>query len=507
MARDGAFDDRFKAALEAAGLKLSAGEVESVEKLAAWLHDGLAALDHPQGSTQTVGDICDLDIFALGARLRDGRLTAKALTEATLARIAERDPTYLSFYRVLGESALAEAARADRELADGIDRGPLHGIPVGIKDVVDVAGVPTTANAPGRADAIADSDAEVVRRLRSAGAVIIGKLATYEWATVGPDKRGLFPPARNPWNPEHITGGSSSGCAAAVAGGLVRTSIGTDTGGSVRGPSFYCGTVGLKPTFGSVPKAGVLDLSPSLDHVGAVSATVAETALTLDVLGGRAGQQAATSRIGEPVSGLRIGYARNWFAHDSQTMLAVTEAVDGAVSVLSQLGALVSEVEMPDPSGVEVAVAAILHAESFQLHAENLRDRPEDYGRGAYLSLAAGLALGDAEVAKARDAGAAFRAAVDELLDQHDVLITAGALTTALPAAPFEKEAVWTPMRTIGFNVSGHPVLAVPVGFHNGLPIGMQIIGRHHAEARVVQFGHAYERATDISLQRPPAPQ
>jgi aspartyl-tRNA(Asn)/glutamyl-tRNA(Gln) amidotransferase subunit A len=506
MARDGAFDDRFKAALKAAGLKLTTDETSGVEKLAAWMHDGLAAQELPPAPAGQNSNICDLDIFALGARLRDGRLTAKALTEATLARISERDPAYLSFYRVLEESALAEAARADRELTDGIDRGPLHGIPVGIKDVIDVAGVPTTANAPGRADAIADSDAEVVRRLRSAGAVIIGKLATYEWATVGPDKRGLFPPARNPWNLDHITGGSSSGCAASVAGGLVRTSIGTDTGGSVRGPSFYCGTVGLKPTLGSVPTAGVLDLSPSLDHVGAVSATVAEAALTLDVLSGRTGQQAATSRLGEPVSGLRIGYARNWFAHDPQTMPAVTEAVDAAVSVLSQLGALVCEVEMPDYSEVEVAAAAILHAESFKLHVETLRDRPEDYGRSAYLSLAAGLALSDAEVAKAHDAGAAFRAAVDDLLDEHDVLITVGALTTALPAAPFEKEVQWTPMRTIGFNVSGHPVLALPVGFHAGLPIGMQIIGRHHAEARIVQFGHAYERATDISLQRPPVP-
>lgn len=506
MARDGAFDDRFKAALEAAGLRLTAEEASGVEKLAAWMHDGLAVLEHPQSLARHDEDICDLDIFALGARLRDGRLTAKALTEATLARIAERDPAYLSFYRVLEERALAEAAQADRELAEGLDRGPLHGVPVGIKDLIDVAGVPTTANAPGRADAIAKSDAEVVHRLRKAGAIIIGKLATYEWATVGPDRNGLFPPARNPWNPDHITGGSSSGCAAAVAGGLIRTSIGTDTGGSVRGPSFYCGTVGLKPTYGTVPTTGMLHLSPSLDHVGPVSATVAEAALTLDILSGRVGQQAACSRIGEALSGLRIGYARDWFVHDPQTMPEVAAAIDAAVSVLSQLGAAVNEVEMPDYAGVEVAVAAILHAESFRLHADNLRDHPEAYGRRAYLSLAAGLALTDAEVAKARDAGQAFRADVDGLLDRHDVLITVGALTTALPVAPFEKEAVWTPMRTIGFNVSGHPVLAVPVGFHQGLPIGMQIIGRHHDEARIVQVGHAYERTTDISLQRPPMP-
>ena len=369
-----------------------------------------------------------------------------------------------------------------------------------------MAGVPTTANAPGRATAIAAQDAEIVRRLRSGGAIIIGKLATYEWATVGPDKSGLFPPAKNPWRLDHITGGSSSGCAAAVAGGLVRTSIGTDTGGSVRGPSFYCGTVGLKPTYGLVPTTGVLDLAPSLDHVGPVSASVAEAAVTLDVLSGRTGDRRAAGRLGEPVSGLRIGYARNWFANDSQTMPAVTAALDAAVSVLSAEGAMVSEVEMPDAGAIEVAVAAILHAESFELHAEALRDHPEDYGRRAFLSLAAGLSLSEGEIEKARAIGASFRRAVDELLAHCDVLITAGALTTALPAAPFEKEAVWTPMRTIGFNVSGHPVLAVPVGFHDGLPIGMQIIGRHHAEDRIVQFGHAFERATDFSVQKPTPP-
>lgn len=502
MTRDTAFDARFKAALEKHGLGMTADEEARLGKLAAWMHDGVSGLVAPD-KTAPATSVLDLPITDLAARLRDGRLTSLGLVEATLARIAARDPHYLSFYRVLTDTALAEAARADTDLAEGRDRGPLHGIPVGIKDLIDVAGVPTTANAFGRADAVAAEDAEVVRRLREAGAIIIGKLATYEWATVGPDKRGLFPPARNPWKLDHITGGSSSGCAAAVAGGLIRTSIGTDSGGSVRGPSFYCGTVGLKPTFESVPGRGVLDLSPSLDHVGLISASVADAALTLDVLTGQSGARSASRLLGEPVSGLRIGYARNWFAQDSQTMPAVLAALDDAISTLSRLGAVISEVDLPDYAPLEVAGATILHAESFRLHADDLRDHPQDYGRRAFLSLAAGVAITDAEVARALKHGAHFRSAVDALLDQHDVLMTAGALTTALPAAPFEKEAVWTPMRTIGFNVSGHPVLALPVGFHDGLPIGMQIVGRHHAEARIVQFGAAFEAATDIGLQRP----
>lgn len=489
------FEDR----LAAAGLSLTEVEAESLFGLAGWMSDGLAG----PGACAPDEEVLDLDIPELGRRLRDGRLTSAALIEATLRRIAERDASYLAFYVVAADQARADAAKADEELAAGKDRGPLHGIPIGIKDMIHVAGLATTANAPGRRDAIATEDAGVITRLRQAGAVIIGKLATYEWGTVGPDKRGLFPPARNPWSPEHITGGSSSGCAVAVAGGLVRTTIGTDTGGSVRGPAFYCGVVGFKPTFGSVPRDGTLTMSPCMDHVGPMSRTVAEAALTFDVIAGKSGEGASTRLLGQSVAGLRIGYARNWFAADPKVMPSVVAAMDAAVSKLSELGALVSEIELPDYSTIEIAAAAILHKESFDFHADELRDHPDAYGRRAFLSLAAGFAITHAELAAARRIGGDFTQAVDRLLGAHEVIITVGALTTALEAAPFEKEAVWTPMRTIGFNVSGHPALALPVGFHQGLPIGMQIVGRHHDEARVLQVGHAFEQATDFGLQRP----
>jgi Asp-tRNA(Asn)/Glu-tRNA(Gln) amidotransferase A subunit family amidase len=283
---------------------------------------------------------------------------------------------------------------------------------------------------------------------------------------------------------------------------LLRTTIGTDTGGSLRGPAFYCGVVGLKPTFGTVPSAGVLPMSDSMDHVGPMSATVAEAAITLDAIAYHTG---AASRLGQSVAGLRIGYARDWFASDAQTMPAVLAAMDAAMSTLSQLGAVVEEVDLPDYFAIEVAAAAVLHKESFDHHAEDLRNNPKAYGRRTFLSLAAGLAVTDEELAAAKRAGGAFRTAVDKLLIRCDALATIGALTTALPAAPFEKEAVWTPMRTIGFNLSGHPVLALPIGFHNGLPIGMQLVGKHHDEARIVQIGDAFERATDHAVQRPPA--
>jgi aspartyl-tRNA(Asn)/glutamyl-tRNA(Gln) amidotransferase subunit A len=490
----------FEASLQQHGIALSAGESDSLFQLADWLTLGISGLLETSSEQGLAADVLDMTLFEQGARLRDGRLTSLALTEAHLARIAERDGAYRAFYVVSRERALADAARADTELAMGQDRGPLHGIPVGIKDMLDMAGLPTTANAPGRVDAIAEADAEVVERLVGAGAVLIGKLATYEWGTVGPDSHGLFPPARNPWSLAHITGGSSSGGGAAVAGGLLRTTVGGDTGGSLRGPAFYCGVVGLKPTFGTVSKRGALGMSPSMDHIGPMSATVAEAAVTFEILCGAS----ATGLVGHAINGLRIGYARNWFANDPQTMPAVLTAMDAAVSTLSELGAVIEEVELPDYRAIEVAAAAILHKESFDYHAAELRQHPNAYGRRAFLSLAAGVAVTDAELAKAKRAGAAFRAEVDRLLESHDALITVGALTTALPAAPFEKEAVWTPMRTIGFNVSGHPVLALPIGLHNGLPVGMQIIGRHHDEARIVQIGDAFERATDHSVQRPP---
>ena len=499
----------FEASVARHGIAFSPAESDSVFKLADWLTEGIAGLGAtlPAGTTTTpapAADSPDLSLLEQGRRLRDGSLTSLALTEAHLARIAERDGAYRAFYLVSAERALAAAARADAELAAGIDRGPLHGIPVGIKDMIDMAGLPTTADAPGRAHAVAEADAEIIERLVGAGAVLIGKLATYEWGTVGPDKGGLFPPARNPWSLEHITGGSSSGCAVSVAGGLLRTSIGSDTGGSVRGPAFYCGVVGLKPTLGSVSKRGVLGMSPSMDHIGPMSATVAEAAVTFDAIAGRSGDTASARRLGTAIAGLNIGYARAWFANDPQTMPAVLAAMDAAVSTLSELGAVIEEIELPDYFAIEVAAAAILHAESFAYHAKDLREHPQAYGRRAFLSLAAGVAVRPEELAQARRAGDVFRAEVDHVLERCDALVTVGALTTALLAAPFEKEAVWTPMRTIGFNVSGHPVLALPIGFDQGLPMGMQIIGRHDDEATIIQVGDAFERATDHAVQRPP---
>jgi aspartyl-tRNA(Asn)/glutamyl-tRNA(Gln) amidotransferase subunit A len=499
---------RFDAALRARGIAASDAEATEAFKIATWMDDGVAVL--PETLPGEVGDptpaddaAADLTITEAGQRLRDGSLTAVALVEAHLSRIADRDPTYLAFYRVLADRAREAARRADTELGSGIDRGPLHGIPVGIKDLIDIAGLPTTAGSRLREHHVAERNAAIIDRLIEAGAIIIGKLATYEFATVGPSFDTLHPPARNPWSLDHITGGSSSGCAVAVAGGMLRTTVGSDTGGSVRGPASYCGVVGLKPTFGLVETAGSVDLSPSLDHLGPMSATTAEAALTLDVLSGRTGDDRAASRLGHPIAGLRLAYARDWFAAEAQA--EVVAAMDAAVSALSELGAIVEPVELPDYPTIEVAAAAIIQREALDLHAANLAAHPEAYGRQTFRNLISGALLTDEQVAEARRAGAIFRQRLDdEVFAGFDALITVCALTTALPLKLFEKGAVWTPMRTIGFNVSGHPALALPIGFADGLPMGMQIIGRHHGEAVICQLGDAFEQATDHALQRPP---
>ena len=308
--------------------------------------------------------------------------------------------------------------------------------------------------------------------------MILGKLATYEFALVGPTFDGPAPPAVNPWSPDHVTGGSSSGSASAVAAGLVRTSIGTDTGGSIRSPAAYCGVVGLKPTRGRVPSAGVFPLSRSLDHVGPLAASVAEAAMTLDAIADP-GRAPAAGRLGRDIAGLRIAYARDWFAADPALMPGVLEEIDAAVSQLSLLGARIAEVSMPDYALFEAAGSRILDAEAFAVHRETIASDPAAYGRAAFASLQRGARLNAAELAEARRAASRLRRQLDSaIFARYDALVTVTTLTTAPPVAPYrEGLAGWTPMRTLPFNVTGHPALSVPAGFVAGLPVGLQLVG------------------------------
>ena len=444
----------------------------------------------------------DLSLAEAAEMLRSGALTSRALTQAVLDRIAARNPRFHAFTHIAAD-ALDQADRADALLVAG-DAGPLCGLPVAVKDLIDVAGQPTTSGSRVLAGRIADTDAPAIARLRAQGAVLIGKLATYEFAMVGPDLTLPDPPARNPWNPDHITGGSSSGSAAAVAGGLVRLGIGTDTGGSIRSPAAYSGCVGLKPSYDRVSRAGAFPLSPSLDHTGPLAATVEEAALALDAMT-EGDWRPASARIGQPITGLKIAYARDWFADDPQASPALIRALDEAASTLSLLGAQITLVTLPDYAPHEAAASIILHAEALAEHRALIRDHASDYGRPTLQCLAFGAALDADDVAKAREAQASLTAGMLAAMDGHDLILTATTLTPALPFSAFDGEkAVWTPMRTIAFNLTGQPALSLPAGFENGLPLGLQLIARHGDEDLLCRTGHAFERATDHSVQRPP---
>lgn len=443
----------------------------------------------------------DLPLPEAAAALRAGTLTSRDLTQAVLDRIAARNPRLHAFTHIAAD-ALEQADRADALLRAG-DPGPFCGLPVAVKDLIDVAGQPATSGSRVLAGRIAATDAPAVARLRAQGAVLIGKVATYEFAMVGPDQSLPDPPARNPWNTAHITGGSSSGSAAAVAGGLVRMAIGTDTGGSIRSPSAYCGCVGLKPSYDRVSRAGAFPLSASLDHTGPLAATVEEAALALDAIS-EGDWRPASARIGQPVTGLTIGFARDWFADDPQASPALIRAMDAAASTLSLLGAQIRLVTLPDYAPYEAAASVILHAEALEEHRALIRDHAGAYGRPTLQCLAFGAAIDAEDVAKARQAQTRLTAEMLAAMAGCDLILTATTLTPALPFAAFDGEkAVWTPMRTIAFNLTGQPALSLPAGFENGLPLGLQLIGRPGDEDLICAAGHAFERATDHSAQRP----
>lgn len=443
--------------------------------------------------------LTELSISEAGAALRDGSLTATDLTRAHLDLIDRRNPAIRAFVHRDADRALAAATQAEADFAAGIDRGPLQGIPFAVKDLIDVTGATVTFGARDNAGRVASQTAAAVQRLRHAGAVPLGMVATYDLAIVGPSTDGAYPPARNPWSADHITGGSSSGSAAAVAAGLVRIALGTDTGGSIRSPAAYCGIVGLKPTFGAVPMDGVQPLAPSLDHLGPLARTVQEAAQVFAVL-----SDTPCPDLPRGLAGVRIGYARDW-ANAEGASQGVRDLLDDAAATLSLEGAGIALVTLPDIALMDAAGAVIIHAEMLETYASGIGGAGAGIGRMAYQSLIAGAGLTADDVARARSVGAGLKGEIDTLLKSCDVIVTATTLTPAPPVSDFaEGRAVWTPMRTLPFNVTGHPALSVPMGFVDGLPVGLQIVGRPGAEARILRVGAAFEAATDHAVQRPP---
>ena len=463
----------------------------------------------------TQPELHELAIAEAGAALRAGRTTSVELTEHALSRIDALDPLIHAFVLLTRERALADAARADREIAQGVDKGPLHGIPYALKDIYETAGIRTTCHSKLLLDHVPQADCVVEQKLRAGGAVMLGKLATHEFAIGGPSFDLPFPPARNPWNTEHVTGGSSTGAAASVAAGIVRMAMGSDTGGSIRGPAFYCGTVGLKPTYGQVSRRGVYPLSWTLDHCGPLTWTVMDAALTMQVIAGHDPLDPAssdrpvpdfTAAIGQDLKGLRIGYPRHFFAAADGVSPEVVASLDAAAGLVATLGAAVDEIALPDYELFNACGRVILVAEAYAIHEQDLRSRPLDYARYTYQRIMPGATLSAADLTQALRLRRELAAVVNNrVLKTHDALITANGLTPAPRFDAFGPDvSPKTTVQTMPFNVTGNPTLALPTGLsQSGLPLGIQIVGRAFDEPTVLRIGAACEAAAGFIHQRP----
>jgi aspartyl-tRNA(Asn)/glutamyl-tRNA(Gln) amidotransferase subunit A len=442
-------------------------------------------------------------------RLRSGKLTAVALTESLLSRMAATEPAIHAYVEILREDALQDAARADADFGAGVDRGPLQGIPIGVKDIYDLSGVPTCCGSRVRHGAVpADADSEPVRRLRQAGAVFIGKTVTQEFAA-----GVVSTPARNPWDPTRIPGGSSGGSAASVAAGSCLVGLGSDTGGSIRIPASVTGTVGLKPTYGWASKRGVYPLSWTLDTVGPITRTVEDAALTLNVIAGFDPGDPTTvdlpvpdaaANIGKGIEGLRLGVVRDFFFERLQPDVAT--AVDASLDVFRNLGAEVIETRWAESHAARAIAMILNRVESAAVHERTLRESAELIGDDLRLRLIAGATVSGTDYIQALRARVAINRSMATLFAEHrlDGLLAPTLPVTALPADDLVHRLPGEADESVGmaytrltqpFNATGQPVLSLPCGIdHHGLPIGLQIAGKPFEEGALCRIGHAYER-------------
>ncbi len=443
------------------------------------------------------------------------KISPVELLNTLLARIEALDPKLNAFIRLDAEAAIRAARDAEADIMAGRVRGPLHGIPVGVKDIIDVAGLPTTCHSRILVDNIAKTDAVAIQKLRQAGAIIIGKLSTHEFAIGGPSFDLPFPPARNPWNREHHPGGSSSGSGAGVAAGLFPLALGTDTGGSVRNPASACGIVGLKPTYGLVSRRGVFPLSFTLDHVGPLTRTVADNALLLDAIAGHdpgdPGSAATPARcfgrmLERGVRDLRIGFVRHFHERDMPAHPEVAAALDDVARVLMAEGAQVRTISLPTLTEFAAINRVILCSEAWSIHSPWLRARPGDYGQSSRRRLLPGAFMAAGDYVGAQRRRTEVIAAVEDQFREFDVLLCASSMDPPSRLDDPEETARSYPRQArTPFNVTGHPALAMMSGLaRNGLPISVQFVGRYFDDATVLRVAAAYERATEWHARKPP---
>jgi len=447
-------------------------------------------------------------------RLYDQReLSPVEVTRALLDRIAAHDGKLHSFIRVTPEVALAEAATAERELMAGRRRGPLHGIPYALKDIVETAGIPTTGHSKLCQDYVPAADAHLVTLLKAGGGVLMGKLATWEFALGGPSWDLPWPPARNPWNPDYLPGGSSSGAGAAVAAGFVPGAIGTDTGGSIRGPAAVCGIAGLKPTYARVSRRGVFPNTFTMDHCGPLTRSAEDIALFLQVIAGfdpedPGSEDAAVpdyaAGLSRPVKGLRLGLIEHWYAEGAHPDLA--PAMSAAVEVLRGLGATVEPVQLSSLRDYTDCKTTISIAELYAIHEKDLKTRPQDFGRILRNRVLPGALIRAEDYVQALRWRTVLAREQAIALKRFDALLTAGALNVADRADPNQPDRlVSSPSITMQFSVGGLPALAIPCGFSRaeGLPLSLQIASAPMAEPTVLRIAHAYQRVTDWHRRHP----
>lgn len=453
-------------------------------------------------------------IQSLSHGIRAREISPTELTHECLKRIEKLNPKLNAFITVLADQALDQARRAEQEIFRGKYRGPLHGIPIGLKDILDMEGVRTTAASALFKDRMPTEDAEVVRRLRCAGAVILGKQNLHEFAYGGSSMISFYGEVRNPWNTSRVAGGSSGGSAASVAAGMGYAAIGTDTAGSIRLPAAYCGVVGLKATYGRVSTRGVIPLAPSYDHVGPIANCVCDAALVLQVLAGHETNDATTADVPifdytcsleEPLPMLKIGIPRAFFFDDLHPEIAA--AVEKAIEVFRELGA-----EIRDDIRLEVSTDRTLSsAESWEYHKEFVARSPELYQPATLGRIKSGEKTSLNEVERARQELAVMRESILKAFDAVDILLTP---TVPIPP-PLIAELKQNPdqlrpaelmmlRNTRPFNVWGIPAISVPCGFtSDGMPIGLQLAGAPWVPDTGLHLAYKYEQATEWNKRTP----
>jgi aspartyl-tRNA(Asn)/glutamyl-tRNA(Gln) amidotransferase subunit A len=465
-------------------------------------------------SGSQIDDLAKLTIREVSDLIRKKKVSPVELTTACLARINQFNPSLNAFITITAESAMAQAREAEAEVMRGNWRGPLHGVPIALKDLFDTAGVKTTAGSGVFKDRIPTEDAEVVRRLKTAGAVLLGKTNMQEFAFGGTSIVSYFGAVHNPWELSHIAGGSSGGSAAALAADLCYGALGSDTAGSVRLPASICGIVGLKPTYGLVSIRGVIPLSWSLDHVGPMARTVADTALLLQAIAGYDEKDTTSEQmnipdysqaIGTKVSSLRIGAPREFFFADLDP--EIDAAVKEALSVLAKLTAGIRDVAFP-ANNMETLRDVVRAAEAYAYHREYVAKTPELYQPLTLKRIQAGANVTTSAYIQGRRDLAQVRRTAAKWLGSVDVLVTP---TISIPPAaisdPHADDILPEVRNTSPFDVNGWPAISIPCGFtKQGLPIGLQIIGPNGGESVVFQLAHAYEQATEWHKHRPQQP-